>query len=66
MPNFKYEAKNFGGKTVSGKIQGADREAVVAELRKKNLIVLSVRAAGGGGKGEGSILGGVWDLVNGD
>ncbi len=49
MPNFKYEAKNFGGKTVTGTLAGETHDAVVGELRKRNLIVLSVRAAGGGG-----------------
>ncbi len=52
MANFKYEAKNFGGKTVTGTIQGNNQETAIAELRKRNLIVLSVRAAGGGGQGE--------------
>src|SRR5688500_18451974 len=47
MPNFKYEAKNFGGKTVAGSLAGTTQEAVIAELRKRNLIVLSVRPAGG-------------------
>ena len=47
MPNFKYEAKNFGGKTVAGTLSGTSQEAVIGELRKRNLIVLSVRAAGG-------------------
>jgi type IV pilus assembly protein PilC len=46
MPNFKYEAKNFGGKTVTGSMTGTNQEAVISELRKKNLIVLSVRPAG--------------------
>jgi type IV pilus assembly protein PilC len=50
MPNFKYEAKNFGGKTVTGTMTGASQESVISELRKKNLIVLSVRAAGGSDK----------------
>lgn len=49
MSNFKYEAKNFGGKTVKGSMEGATQEAVIAELRKQNLIVLSVKATGGGG-----------------
>ena len=55
MPNFKYEAKNFGGKTVTGTIAGASQEGAIAELRKRNLIVLSVRAAGGGGGGGGRL-----------
>lgn len=51
MPTFKYEAKNFGGKTVSGSLAGNDQEAVIGELRKRNLIVLSVRTTGGGDGG---------------
>jgi type IV pilus assembly protein PilC len=51
MANFKYEAKNFGGKAVSGTLAGPSQDAVIAELRKRNLIVLSVRAAGGGDGG---------------
>ncbi len=47
MANFKYEAKSAAGKTVSGTIAGSDREAVVGELRRRNLAVLSVRPAGG-------------------
>jgi type IV pilus assembly protein PilC len=51
MPNFKYEAKNFGGKTVSGTLAGSTQEQVIGELRKRNLIVLSVRSSGGGDGG---------------
>jgi type IV pilus assembly protein PilC len=53
MPNFKYEAKNFGGKSVTGTLAGASQDAVIGELRKRNLIVLSVRESGGGGAGGG-------------
>jgi type IV pilus assembly protein PilC len=49
MPTFKYEAKNFGGKTVTGTIEGSTQEAVLGELRRRNLIVLAVKASGGGG-----------------
>ncbi len=58
MPTFKYEAKNFGGKKVTGTIQGNDQEAVVAELRKRQLVVLSVKAKGAGGGGGFSLGGG--------
>ena len=51
MANFKYEAKDFGGKAVSGTLAGPSQDAVIAELRKRSLIVLSVRAAGGGDGG---------------
>lgn len=60
MPNFKYEAKNFGGKTVSGTIAGTNQETVIGELRKKNLIVLSVRQAGGDG-GTSALAGALTD-----
>jgi type IV pilus assembly protein PilC len=49
MPNFKYEAKNFGGKTVSGSVSGENQEAAIAELRRRNLIVVSVKGGGAGG-----------------
>lgn len=52
MKNFKYQAKNFGGKTVSGTITAGDQNEVIGELRKRNLIVLNVRPVGekkGGG-----------------
>lgn len=62
MPNFKYEAKNFGGKTVSGTLAGQSQEQVIGELRKRNLIVLSVKSAGGGG--EGSALKGAFTDSN--
>jgi len=53
MPNFKYEAKNFGGKSVTGTLAGSSKDAVIGELRKRNLIVLSVNESGGGGGGGG-------------
>ena len=55
MANCKYEAKNFAGKAVSGTLAGTSQEAVIAELRKRSLIVLAVRPTGddGGGKGGG-------------
>jgi len=60
MPTFKYEAKNFGGKKVSGTLDCSDQDAAISELRKRNLIVLSVKASGGGkggGKGGGALKG---------
>jgi type IV pilus assembly protein PilC len=59
MANFKYEAKNFAGKAVSGTLAGATQEAVIAELRKRSLIVLAVRPTGGdeGGGGGGGMKG---------
>ena len=57
MATFKYEAKDFGGKKVSGSIQGSDQESAVAELRKRNLVVLSVRPTGGGGQKSSALQG---------
>ncbi len=56
MPTFKYKAKNFGGKKVSGTVDGSDQDAAIAELRKRNLIVLSVSAGGkDGGDNAGAL-----------
>ncbi|MCG3134493.1 MAG: Type II secretion system protein F [Planctomycetes bacterium] len=55
MANFKYEAKNFGGKTVTGTISGDNQEAAVAELRKRNLIVVSVKPSGGAAPKSGGL-----------
>lgn len=46
MKQFKYQAKNFGGKTVSGTIAAEDQNEVLGELRKRNLVVLNVRPVG--------------------
>ncbi|MEN8150151.1 MAG: type II secretion system F family protein [Planctomycetota bacterium] len=51
MKHFKYQAKNFGGKTVSGTLTGNDQDEVIGELRKRNLVVLNVRPAGAQQKG---------------
>ncbi len=64
MANFKYEAKNFGGKSVSGTLAGANQEAVIADLRKRNLIVLAVRPVGGGGGGGASAVKAVFTDAN--
>ena len=56
MPDFKYEARNFGGKSVTGTVSGATQDAAIAELRKRNLVVMSVRAAGSGGGGLKAML----------
>ena len=56
MPTFKYQAKNFGGKKVTGTVDGSDQDAAIAELRKRNLIVLSVSAGGkSGGDNAGAL-----------
>ncbi|MBL8862666.1 MAG: type II secretion system F family protein [Planctomycetes bacterium] len=46
MTTFKYAAKDPAGKTVEGTIQANDRNEVVAELRKKNLVAMRVDEAG--------------------
>ncbi len=46
MQNYKYQAKNFGGKTVTGTITAGSQGEVIGELRKRNLIVLNVKAVG--------------------
>jgi type IV pilus assembly protein PilC len=46
MKNFKYQAKSFGGKTVSGTLTAASQGEVIGELRKRNLIVLNVKPIG--------------------
>lgn len=42
MPTFKYVAKNHEGKTVSGKIAADDKNAVITELRNRNLTIVKV------------------------
>ncbi len=42
MADFKYSAKNAGGSTVEGSISAESKAAAVSELRKKNLIILSL------------------------
>ena len=50
MSTFKYAAKGPGGKTVEGTIDAPDRSKAVAELRKQNLVVMSVEQSGGADK----------------
>ena len=59
MAEFKYAAKEPGGATVEGTIQAENKADAVAELRKKNLIVLKLNA--GGGKKKGFSFGGSGD-----
>ena len=59
MPSFKYSARDREGRTVTGIVSGKSQADAVADLRKRNLIVLDVRqtaaqtgtkkSAGGGG-----------------
>jgi len=43
MPTFKYTAKNKESKTVGGKIVAENQQAVIEELRKRNLIITSIK-----------------------
>lgn len=43
MPTYKYVAKNSEAKDVSGKISADNKDAVITELRKRKLIIISVK-----------------------
>ncbi|MBL7072117.1 MAG: type II secretion system F family protein [Candidatus Omnitrophica bacterium] len=43
MPKFKYAAKEQGGKTIGGYIEVKDRTDAVNELRKRDLIIISIK-----------------------
>ena len=47
MAEFKYAAKDPGGSTVEGTIQAETKAEAVAELRRKNLIILRLDEGGG-------------------
>ena len=42
MPTFKYTARDQESKSVSGRISAENESVIVAELRKRNLIILSI------------------------
>ena len=42
MPTYKYVTRNQEGKTVTGKIAADTQELIVAELRKRELIIISI------------------------
>ena len=42
MPTYKYDAKDQEGKSVSGRISADSESVIVAELRKRNLIILNI------------------------
>jgi type IV pilus assembly protein PilC len=44
MPTFKYVAKDAGSRNVTGKIVADNQQAVIEELRKRNLTIISVDA----------------------
>ncbi len=45
---FKYSARSQGGRNVSGTIEAATEAEVIAELRKKGLVPMEIKPAGGG------------------
>ena len=42
MPLYKYSAKDQKGQAVSGKFEVADKNVLINELRKKQLIIISI------------------------
>jgi len=42
MPTYKYDARDQEGKTVTGRISAETESVIVAELRKRNLIILNI------------------------
>ena len=48
MPSFKYSARDSDGRTVSGVVSANTQVEAVADLRRRNLIVLDVRQSMGG------------------
>ena len=42
MPTFKYTAKNKDSRTVAGKIVADNQQAVIEELRKRNLVIVNL------------------------
>jgi len=42
MPTFKYSAKDQEGKNVTGRISAENESVIIAELRKRSLIILSI------------------------
>src|ERR1700677_946605 len=42
MPTYKYTARDQEGKNVSGRISADSEPVIVAELRKRNLSILSI------------------------
>jgi type IV pilus assembly protein PilC len=62
MPSFKYSARDGNGRTVSGIVSAKSQSDAVADLRRRNLIVLDVRQTAGkgaGGKDKGGLFGGL-------
>lgn len=58
ISNFKYQAKDASGRTVTGTISAASQNDVVADLRRRQLTPIEIKKSGmgffgGGGKTEG-------------
>ncbi len=49
MPTFKYVAKDWDSRDVVGKIVADNQDVVIEELRKRNLTIISIDQAKGGG-----------------
>ncbi|MHC4410729.1 MAG: type II secretion system F family protein [Planctomycetota bacterium] len=62
MSAFKYSARDGNGRTVSGIVSAKSQADAVADLRRRNLIVLDVRQTAGkdGGKGAKGAKGGIF------
>jgi len=45
MPNFEYVAKDQNGNAVNGALEGQDRKDAIEQLRKKNLVIVSMEEA---------------------
>ena len=50
MTSYKYAAKGPTGKTVEGEIEATDRQEVLNELRRQNLVVMSIDEVSGRAK----------------
>ncbi len=59
MPSFKYSARDREGRTVTGVVSGKTQQDAIADLRKRNLIVLDVRQTSGGGAKKAGKSGGL-------
>lgn len=60
MPSFKYSARDQGGRTVTGIVSGKTQADAVADLRRRNLIVLDVRQSSAGAvRAKGGMLSGL-------
>ncbi len=51
MPNYKYVAKDYDSRTIIGNIGAENEQAVIAELRSRDLMVVSIIEVKKGGKG---------------